>query len=136
MPTEESRKKFLDWFKKYHPKEHYFFTTIESNLGKIYSSDNFGLRDGEYAQISLNIRKLGEDKYHIIADPFTAVFLGSICKTIMDEISNNMESMISEQIQQEFDNRKGSKCKNCDCINPPDARYCNQCGNLLESNKK
>lgn len=58
MPTEETRKKFIDWFKKLHPKEYYFFTMIESNLEKIYSTNHFGLHDGEYAQISLNVRKL------------------------------------------------------------------------------
>lgn len=132
MPTEESRKKFIDWFKKYHPREYYFFSTIESNLEKIYASNHFGLHDEEYAPISLNIKKLEGNKYHLAADPFTALFLGSICKTIIDENSNNMEAAISNRIQQEFDNRIGSKCNDCDALNLADAKYCNQCGKILE----
>lgn len=40
MPTEEARKKFILWFKKCHPKEHYFFSTIKSNLEKICPTGN------------------------------------------------------------------------------------------------
>ncbi|MDR4489481.1 MAG: hypothetical protein R2685_01070 [Candidatus Nitrosocosmicus sp.] len=133
MPTEESRKKFIDWFKKYHCKEKVFFTMIESNLEKIYSKNQLGLHEEEYAQISLNIKKSKQDKYHLVADPFTVIFLGSTCKTIMDEISNNMEAIISDRIQQEFDDRMSSKCTDCNTPNLTDAKYCNQCGKILES---
>jgi hypothetical protein len=133
MPSVDSRKKFIDWFKKYHHKEYYFFRTIESNLEKIYSTNHFGLHDGEYAQISLNIKKLEGDKYHLAADSFTAIFLGSTCKTIMDEISNNIEAIVSDRIQQEFGNRIGSKCNDCGALNLTDAKFCNQCGKNLKS---
>lgn len=136
MPTEEIRKRFTNWFKKYYPQEYYFFSTIETNLEKIYSSKHLGLHDGEYAQISLNIRKMEGNKYHLAADPFTALFLGSTCKTIIDEISNNMDAMISNRIQQELDSRIGDKCNDCGSLNLTGARYCNKCGKILESNKK
>lgn len=133
MPTEELRKKFVVWFKKYHPKEYYFFSAIESNLEKVYVSNQFHLHEGEYAQISLNVKKMKDDKYTLAADPFTAIFLGSTCKTIMEEISNNLEAIVSDRIQTEFDNRMSSKCLDCDASNFTTAKYCNQCGKVLRS---
>jgi hypothetical protein len=58
MPTEEIKEKFANWFKMNYPQEFHFFTTIESNLERIYSSNRFDLHDGEFAQISLNVRKI------------------------------------------------------------------------------
>ncbi|HET6588990.1 MAG TPA: hypothetical protein VFG45_02380 [Candidatus Nitrosocosmicus sp.] len=134
MPTEESRKSFINWFKKHHPREYYFFSAIESNIKKIHSSNHFGLHEGEYAPISLNIKKLEGNKYHLAADPVAALFLGTICKTIIDENSNNTEAIISDRIQQEFENRLSMKCNDCDAMNLTNAKYCNHCGKNLEIN--
>ncbi|MDN5846391.1 MAG: hypothetical protein L0H53_08975 [Candidatus Nitrosocosmicus sp.] len=127
MPNEVSRK-FTEWFKKNYPQEYYFFHKIETNLDKLYSSKHLGLHDGEFAEISLNIRKLEGDRYHLAADPFTPIFLGSTCKTMMDEFSNNMEAIISDRVQKEFENRFDLKCPNCDIANLTDSKYCNGCG--------
>jgi hypothetical protein len=57
MPSEESRKKFTDWFRKNYPQEYYFFHKIESNLDKLYSTKHLGLHEGEFAEISINVQK-------------------------------------------------------------------------------
>ena len=134
MPNEASRKNFTEWFKKNYPQEYYFFHKIESNLDKLYSSKHLGLRDGEFAAISLDIRKVDGDEYHLSADPFTSIFLGSICKTMMDEFANNMESIASDRVQKEFENRFSIECLNCKVINLTDSKYCNTCGSELSSN--
>ncbi len=133
MPNEASRKNFTEWFKKNYPQEYYFFHKIESNLDKLYSSKHLGLRDGEFAAISLDIRKVDGDEYHLSADPFTSIFLGSTYKTMMDEFSNNMEAIISDRIQKEFEERFSIKCPNCDFANLTDSKYCNECGVDLKS---
>ena len=133
MPSEESRRKFTDWFKKNYPQEYYFFHQIESNLDKLYSTKHLGLHEGEFAEISLNIQKLEGDKYHLAADPFTSIFLGLTCKTMMDEFTNNMESIASDRVQKEFENRFSLKCPNCSLVNLADSRYCNECGKDLKS---
>lgn len=136
MPSEEARRKFTNWFKKNYPEEYYFFHKIESNLDKLYLGKHLGLHDGEFAEISLNIQKLEGDKYHLTADPFTSIFLGSACKTMMDEFANNMESIISDRVQKEFENRFSLKCPDCSLLNLTDSRYCNECGTtLLNQNK-
>ena len=67
-------------------------------------------------------------KYHLAADPFTSIFLGSICKAMMDEFTNNMESIASERVQKEFENRFNIKCLNCKVANLTHSKYCNTCG--------
>lgn len=54
------------------------------------------------------------------------MFLGSTCKTIMDETSNNLEAVISDLFEKEFDNRLGNKCRDCNALNLTDAKYCSQ----------
>jgi hypothetical protein len=105
MPSEESKRKFTDWFRKNYPQEYYFFHQIESNLDMLYSTKHLGLHEGEFAEISLNIKKLEGDKYHLAGDPFTSIFLGITCKTMMDDFTNNMEAIISDRVQKEFENR-------------------------------
>ena len=128
MPNEVTRRKFTEWFKKNYPQEYYFFHKIETNLDKLYSSKHLGLHDGEFAEISLNIQKLEGDRYHLAADPFTSIFLGSTCKTMMDEFSNDMEAIISNRVQKEFEERFSIKCPKCDLVNLNDSKYCNGCG--------
>lgn len=135
MPTEEIRKKFATWFKMNYPQEYHFFTMIESNLDDIYSSNRFDLHEGEFAQISLSVRKNEGNKYHLTADPFTSIFLGVTCKTIKDEISNYLINLVSDQIRREFDIRNSSRCVNCDASNLATAIFCNQCGKKLKSNE-
>jgi hypothetical protein len=94
MDNEEIRLRFLQWFKRKYPQEYYYFHKIESNLDKLYSSKYIGLHDGEFAEVSLNIRKTHDNKYNLIADPFTALFIGSSCKIMMDEFYASMESII------------------------------------------
>jgi hypothetical protein len=81
------------------------------------------LHNGEFAEISLNIRKSDGDRYHLTADPFTSIFLGSTCKTMIDEFSNNMEAIISDRVQKEFEERFSIKCPNCDIVNLADFKY-------------
>jgi hypothetical protein len=133
MPNEVTRRKFTEWFKKNYPQEYYFFHKIETNLDKLYSSKHLGLHDGEFAEISLNIQKLEGDRYHLAADPFTSIFLGSTCKTMMDEFSNDMEAIISNRVQKEFEERFSIKCPKCDLVNLNDSKYCNGCGTDLKS---
>jgi hypothetical protein len=45
-----------------------------------------------------------------------------------DEFINNMEAIISDRVQKEFEERFGLKCPNCDLSNHTDSRYCNECG--------
>lgn len=135
MPTEEIKEKFANWFKMNYPQEFHFFTTIESNLERIYSSNRFDLHDGEFAQISLNVRKIEGNKYHLAADPFTAIFLGATCKTVMDEIANKVKDVVYDCIQKEFDIRMSNMCLYCDSSNFTTARFCNQCGKKLKSSE-
>ena len=53
---------------------------------------------------------------------------------MMDEFSNNMESIASDRVQKEFENRFGVKCPNCKVVNLTDSKYCNACGSELSSN--
>jgi len=134
MPSEEARRKFTDWFKKNYPQEYYFFHKIESNLDKLYSTKHLGLHEGEFAEISINVQKREGGKYHLAADPFTSIFLGSICKTMVDEFANNIESIASDRVQKEFENRFSIKCLNCKIVNLTHSKYCNMCGSELLSN--
>ena len=106
----------------------------ESNLDKLYSTKHLGLHEGEFAEISINVQKRDGGKHHLAADPFTSIFLGSICKTMMDEFANNMESIASDRVQKEFENRFGIKCLNCKVVNLKHSKYCNMCGSELSSN--
>ena len=134
MPSEEARRKFTDWFKKNYPQEYYFFHKIESNLDKLYSTKHLGLHEGEFAEIAINVQKREGGKYHLAADPFTSIFLGSICKTMMYEFANNIESIASDRVQKEFENRFSIKCLNCKIVNLTHSKYCNMCGSELLSN--
>jgi rRNA maturation endonuclease Nob1 len=53
---------------------------------------------------------------------------------MMDEFANNMESIASDRVQKEFENRFGIKCQNCKIVNLTHAKYCNACGSELSSN--
>ena len=66
-------------------------------------------------------------------DPFTSIFLGLTYKTMMDEFTNNMESIASDRVQKELENRFSLKCPNCSLVNLADSRYCNECGKDLKS---
>ena len=79
-------------------------------------------------------KKRDGGKHHLAADPFTSIFLGSMCKTMMDEFANNMESIASDRVQKEFENRFGIKCLNCKVVNLKHSKYCNMCGSELSSN--
>ncbi|MDQ3083475.1 MAG: hypothetical protein M3Q77_01515 [Thermoproteota archaeon] len=72
-------------------------------------------------------------KYHLAANPFTAIFLGSKCKAMMDEFANNMESNASDRVHKEFENRFSIKCPICKVVNLADSKYCNACGTVLSS---
>ena len=132
MPTEELRKKFTNWFKKSHPQEYYFFNTIEINLQKIYSSNYLNLHDGEYAEISLNVRKTEGDKYHLAVYSLTALFLGSTCKTIMEEITDNMDAIISDRVQKELEIALKVNVWTANALNLKTAKFCDQCGQNLD----
>ena len=84
MPSENARRQFTSWFMKPY-QENYFFKKIESNLGKLYSTDYLALNDGEFAEISIQIRKLKGDKYHLTTNQYGAIFLGSLFKTFLEE---------------------------------------------------
>ena len=51
-----------------------------------------------------------------------------------DEFANNMESIASDRVQKEFENRFSIECLNCKVINLTDWKYCNTCGSELSSN--
>ncbi len=106
----------------------------ESNLDKLYSTKHLGLHEEDFAEISINVQKREGGKYHLAADPFTSIFLGSICKTMVDEFANNIESIASDRVQKEFENRFGIKCLNCKIVNLAHSKYCNTCGSELSSN--
>ena len=53
---------------------------------------------------------------------------------MMDEFANNMESIASDRVQKEFENRFSIECLNCKVINLTDSKYCNTCGSELSSN--
>ena len=106
----------------------------ESNLDKLYSTKHLGLHEEDFAEISINVQKRDGGKHHLAADPFTSIFLGSMCKTMMDEFANNMESIASDRVQKEFENRFGIKCLNCKVVNLKHSKYCNMCGSELSSN--
>lgn len=132
MPSEYARRQFTSWFKKTYPQEYHFFKKIESNLGKLYSNDYLALNEGEFAEISVQIQKLGGDKYHLATNPYGAVLLGSLFKTIMEEFSGNIESIVSEKIKEEFESKLAIKCSNCENLNLSGSRYCNNCGTGLD----
>lgn len=134
MTNEETRLKFLEWFKGKYPLEYYYFLKIESNLDKLYSSKYIGLHEGEFAEISLNMRKTDRNKYNLIADPFTALFIGSSFKTMMDEFYHSMESVIYDTVQKEIERRFNNKCPYCNILNLADSNFCNECGTSIESN--
>ena len=117
MPSEHTRRQFANWFRKTYPQEFYFFHKIESNLAKLYSHDYLALDEDEFAEISLNIRKLQGDKYHLAANPYAAIFLGSLFKTIMEEFTSNIESIVSKKVQDEFENKLSTKCSKCENMN-------------------
>ena len=52
---------------------------------------------------------------------------------MIDELTNNMEAIISDRVQKEFENRSSHKCPNCSLVNLADSRYCSECGKDLES---
>ncbi len=106
----------------------------ESNLDKLYSTKHLGLHEEDFAEISINVQKRDGGKHHLAADPFTSIFLGSMCKTMMDEFVNNMESIAFDRVQKEFENRFGIKCLNCKVVNLKHSKYCNMCGSELSSN--
>ncbi|KAA2283102.1 zinc-ribbon domain-containing protein [Candidatus Nitrosocosmicus agrestis] len=62
----------------------------------------------------------------------TAIFLGSTCKTIMEEITNNVDAIISDRVQKELENSFESKCMNCNALNLKTAKFCDQCGQNLD----
>ena len=64
----------------------------------------------------------------------TSIFLGLTCKTMMDEFANNIESIASDRVQKEFENRFCIKCLNCKIVNLTHSKYCNMCGSELLSN--
>ncbi len=51
-----------------------------------------------------------------------------MCKTMIDEFVNNMESIVSDRVQKEFENRFSIKCLNCKVVNLTHSKYCNTCG--------
>jgi rRNA maturation endonuclease Nob1 len=53
---------------------------------------------------------------------------------MIDEFSNNMESIASDRVQKEFENRFSIKCPNCKVVNLSDSKCCNACGSELSSN--
>ena len=53
---------------------------------------------------------------------------------MMDEFTNNMESIASDRVQKELENRFSLKCPNCSLVNLADSRYCNECGKDLNQN--
>ncbi len=128
MPSENSRRQFTNWFKKTYPLEYYYFHKIESNVDQLYAHDDLALHEGEFAEISLNIRKSEDDKYQLAANPYTAIFLGSTFKTMMDEITNNIKSIVSKKIQEEFENNFSIKCSKCEKMNVSGSMFCNSCG--------
>ena len=62
MPSEESRRKFTDWFKKNYPQEYYFFHQIESNLDILYLTKHPGLREGVFG-VQPWLWKFGQGKW-------------------------------------------------------------------------
>ena len=132
MPSEYTRRQFTSWFKKIYPQEYCFFNKIESNLGKLYSNHYLALNDCEFAEISIQIRKLEGDKYHLASNQYGAIFLGSLFKTILEEFSSNMESIVSKKIKDEFESKLAIKCSNCENLNLSGSRYCNNCGTGLD----
>ncbi len=53
---------------------------------------------------------------------------------MMDEFTNNMESIVSsDRVQKELENRFSLKCPNCSLVNLADSKYCNECGKNLKS---
>jgi len=63
----------------------------------------------------------------------TSIFLGLTCKTMMDEFTNNIEAIISDRVQKEFENRFSLKCPNCSLVSIADSRNCNEYGMDLKS---
>ena len=136
MPSEHTRRQFANWFRKTYPQEFYYFHKLESNLAKLYSHDYLALNEDEFAEISLNIRKLQGDKYHLVANPYAAIFLGSLCKTIMEEFASNLESFISTKVQDEFEKKLSTKCSKCENMNLSGSGFCNLCGIRLDPANK
>ncbi|TVP39993.1 hypothetical protein NARC_100055 [Candidatus Nitrosocosmicus arcticus] len=52
---------------------------------------------------------------------------------MMDEFTNNIESIASDRVQKEFENRFSIKCENYKIIHLADSKYCNSCGSALSS---
>ena len=139
MPSENARRQFTNWFKKTYPQEHYLFNKIESNLDKLYSNDYLALNEGEFAEISLQIQKLGGDRYHLATNPYGAVFLGSLSKTIIEEFTSNLDSIVSEKVKDEFESKLAIKCSKCKNMNLSGSVFCNICVtdlDLSNRNKK
>jgi len=84
------------------------------------------------SEISIQIRKLEGDKYHLATNQYGAIFLGSLFKTILEEFNSNMESIVSKKIKDEFESKLAIKCSNCENLNLSGSRYCNNCGTGLD----
>ena len=136
MPSEESRRQFTNWFKKTYPQEHYLFNKIESNLDKLYSNDYLALNEGEFAEISLQIQKLRGDKYHLATNPYGAVFIGSLSKTIIQEFTSTVESIVSKRVKEEFETKLTIICLICKNMNLSGSAFCNICGTDLDLSKR
>ena len=52
---------------------------------------------------------------------------------MMDEFTNNIEAIISDRVQKEFENRFSLKCPNCSLVSIADSRNCNEYGIDLKS---
>lgn len=119
---------FPQWFKNKYPQEYYFYTQIGSNLNKIFSHTPLELNVGEFEDIVLNVTKLGNSMYRLDTNGYGMIFLGSLGKTIIDEFNNNVETVISEAVRQEFDNRLSVKCSKCNNMNLAGSMFCSRCG--------
>ena len=52
---------------------------------------------------------------------------------MMDEFTNNIEAIISDRVQKEFENRFSITCPNWSLVNLADSIYCSECGKDLQS---
>ncbi|WP_159357540.1 zinc-ribbon domain-containing protein [Candidatus Nitrosocosmicus agrestis] len=50
----------------------------------------------------------------------------------MEEITNNVDAIISDRVQKELENSFESKCMNCNALNLKTAKFCDQCGQNLD----